>query len=397
MCEALAGRNVRVSLYSSNVARDDRLFSFKSPDVLDVPLDRPVEVNGVSIHYFPTRWPHRFAFSPPMMRRLRQTIQEFDLVHIHSLYVYPTLIAAHYARQFRVPYLIRPHGTLHPYLRRRRRFRKALYHAAIERRNLDHAAAIHYTSIQEMRAAESVHLGARGIVIPLGIAPVEFANLPPRGKFRERHPQLRHKRLVVFLGRLTRVKGLDLLIPAVASVIRQIDDVHLVIAGPDDEGYGAVLSGLLAQAGIDKHTTRVGMLHGQEKLELLVDTDVWVLPSRMENFGMAVVEAMACGLPVVISDQVDIHHEVRSANAGLIVACKVDEIAAALARLLRNPSLGSALGGAARQLVKSRFGWEAVTDQLLTTYLEIVRTRASKDPNTMSESISEANANVRSS
>jgi glycosyltransferase involved in cell wall biosynthesis len=310
-----------------------------------------------------------------MARRLQQVIPRFDVVHIHSLYLFPTLVAGYYARQFRIPYLIRPHGTLHPYLRRRHKFRKAVYNAVFEGRNLNQAAAIHYTSANEMEAAAPLHLAAPGVVVPLGISFDEFASLPPRGKFRERYPQLAQKRVVAFLGRLTRKKGIDLLIRAMAAVANEIDDTHLVIAGPDDEGYGAVVRSLLEKAGIDKRTTIVGMLHGRERIEFLVDADAWVLPSHTENFGLAVVEAMACGLPVIISDQVDIHREVSDANAGLVVACDASAIAGALSRLLNDPTFAKVLGSAAQGLVQRRFSWEAVASQLLDTYRSIVSDR----------------------
>jgi glycosyltransferase involved in cell wall biosynthesis len=267
---------------------------------------------------------------------------------------------------------MRPHGTLHPYIRRHHRFLKTAYNTAIERRNLNNAAAIHYTSVNEMREARTLQLRAPGVVIPLGVALEEYATLPVRGAFRQAHAELKDKRLVVFLGRLTRKKGLDILVEAVALLAGATENVHLVIAGPDDEGYGSVVRACISKARIEDKTTVIGMVSGRQKLQLLADADVWVLPSHSENFGLAVVEAMACRLPVVISDQVDIHPDVSNARAGLVVPCRASAVAAAISRLLGDDALRRAMGTAGGELVASRFSWDAVTDKLLATYQTVL-------------------------
>jgi glycosyltransferase involved in cell wall biosynthesis len=367
MCEALVRAGLEVVLFTTDLdewAPWGRL----TPRTLKVPTERSVDQNGVEVRYFKTAWPSRLFFSPAMATELRRRTREFDLVHVHSLYLFPTLAATHYARRFARPYIIRPHGTLDPWHRRRHRFRKAFYNTLIERRNLNGAAAIHYTAEEERELARPLGITAPAAVIPPGIDTDEFDKLPPRDAFRRQYPELADKRLVVFLGRLTPKKGLDLLIGAFASVVREFGDAHLVIAGPDDEGYGSLVRRLLQEAGLLDKATILAMVQGEQKLALLADTDVWVLPSYAENFGVAAVEAMACGLPVVLTDRINIHHQVTAAGAGLVVPCRADAVALAIRRILADPALARRLSAGARHLVQSQFTWATAARRLISLY-----------------------------
>jgi glycosyltransferase involved in cell wall biosynthesis len=141
-----------------------------------------------------------------------------------------------------------------------------------------------------------------------------------------------------------------------------------VIAGPDDGGFGRNVVQWSKKAGIAEKTLMTGLLLGDEKAALLADADVWVLPSYTENFGMALVEAMACGLPVVVSDKVNIHREIARAGAGLVVSCDAREVAAGIERLLRDRSLALSLGTAAQRLVASQFTWDRTASRLASLY-----------------------------
>ena len=136
LCRALARDGHVVTLYTTNADGDD---------TLAVPTNRPVMVSGVSACYFPSGGFRRWSFSLPLGIALREHVKEFDIVHIHSLYLFHTFAAAYYCRRYGVPYLIMPHGTLDPFLRRKSRFKKAVYNFLIEKRNLDGSAAVHYT------------------------------------------------------------------------------------------------------------------------------------------------------------------------------------------------------------------------------------------------------------
>lgn len=339
---------------------------------LDVPLGTSLERDGVEICYFPVQVPRYYVFSLPLARALKVAIPQYDLVHIHSLYLFPSTAAAYYCRHYSVPYLVRPHGTLDPYLFRRHRGRKWIYERLFEWRNLNKAAAIHFTTIEEQELTRSLGLKAPSVVVPLGVNLRDYEDRIPCGVLRDSYPEIRSKKVILFLSRLNFKKGLDLLVKAFGQIARQRDDVQLVLAGPDDDGYGAQVRQWLEAEKVLGKCTFTGMLLGREKLAALRDADVFVLPSYSENFGIAVAEAMACGLPVLISNKVNIWREVAEARAGLVVNCDAEEVSNALLTLLDDSLLRKDMGQRGRRLVAERFTWEAVGDQMVQVYRQIL-------------------------
>jgi glycosyltransferase involved in cell wall biosynthesis len=372
LARELAAAGERVAIWTTNLAtRGDFRLSL-GPQTLDVPIGCNIEREGVEVRYFAGTWPSRWRASRPMAQALTRGVAAFDLVHIHTLYSFPTLAASRACLRAGVPYLLRPHGMLDPYLRRRRRWRKLVYERLFERRTLDAAAAIHFTTSEEMRLAAPLDIRAPGVVVPLGVRLEDYARLPAPSLFRAAHPEIGDRRIVLYLGRLNFKKGLDLLARAFGMLLRRRDDVHLVLAGPDQEGYGRRVRRWLAEEGALAHVTFTGMLRGEAKLAALAAADVWTLPSYSENFGLAVVEALAAGAPVVISDQVNLWPELAAARAGVVVRCGAAELAAALEGILENPDAARAMAGRGRELVRARFAWPRVAAQMRDVYREIL-------------------------
>jgi glycosyltransferase involved in cell wall biosynthesis len=373
MSSALAGQGHQVTIFTTNIrGRGDFRSHPKRTGFLDVPLNVPVSRDGVEIWHFAVDWPSWWATSWAMARALSSAIKRFDIVHIHSIYLFSTTATALYCWRARVPYLIAPHGMLDPLRRNRRRLGKVLYHALLERRNLDRAGAIHYTCEGEKRAAASMNLRAPSTVIPLGITLLQYKDLPSRGAFRVVHPNIGDKKIVLFLGRICFQKGLDLLATAFAELVQTRNDLHLVIAGPDSEDYGSTVRRLLDEKGGLTHTTFPGLLVGQEKLAALRDADLWVLPSRTDSFPIGAVEAMACGLPLVVTDRVHLWPEIQDAGAGLVVAPEIKELREAISSLVDDEGLRARLGQNARRLAVERFDWDRVVPQLLEVYRRVV-------------------------
>ena len=219
---------------------------------------------------------------------------------------------------------------LDPWSMRQRPFRKMAYMTWRLRRNLNNAASIHCTSEGERDLLERLHLRAPRIVEPNGVDLAEFVNLPQRGAFRNRYSGIGDRPIVLFLGRLHYKKGLDLLIPAFASGTS--GEVMLVIAGPDGDGYQAKIERLVDLYKLNDRVLFTGMLYGRERIEALADADLFVLPSYQENFGIAVVEALSAGCPVLVSDKVNIHKQITDAGVGGMVPTRVDSLAMALTR-----------------------------------------------------------------
>lgn len=360
MARAVAARGHDVSIYTT-----DR-------DMTDAERAAPAPDDGVARHVFAQGHPAAFATSWPLARALDEAIPAADIVHIHSLYLFHVWYAARVCRHAGVPYLLRPHGTLDPFLWKRSRFKKRLVELAFQNRVIRNAAALHYTAEEEMRLAEPYTFGAPGVVVPNGLDMAEYANLPAQGGFLARHPELAGTKPVLFLSRINFKKGLDVLIPAFAKAIAADPALRLVIAGPDD-GYKAAAEGFARAAGVADRIVWTGMLTGEEKRQAFVDCTLFALPSWSENFGIAIVEAMACGAPVVISDRVNIWREIKGAEAGLVSPPDVDHVAAHILLLAGDRHRAQRMGAAGRKLAAGRYDWKNIAADLERVYREHAR------------------------
>lgn len=317
-----------------------------------------------NVFSFPTAFPHFWKRSPAMAAALAARVADYDLLHIHSLYLFHNMVGPAAARRAGKPYIIRPHGLLDPFIWHRHRLRKSLMEIAFQNKALRGAAAVHYTSADEMRISQPHACGAPGVVIPLGV------DLPTL------HPTpIQKADRILFLSRLHAKKGLDLLIPAFAQVKQRRPNVELVIAGPDD-GALKPTRDLVAKHGLESSVSFPGMLSGDAKARAFEQASLFVLPSYSENFGIALAEAMAAGLPVVTTDKVNIHDAVSDAEAGLVTPCDVQPIADAMLRILSDPALAARLGRNGRELASTRYSWRAVGDQLETLYARLIAEKA---------------------
>ncbi|MCP9890272.1 glycosyltransferase [Cyanobium sp. Aljojuca 7D2] len=334
----------------------------------------PIHVQSFSVQYVP------LLVSLGMARWLQKEMHAFDLIEIHGLYRFPVSFAAYQAKKCKKPYIIRPHGSLDPYLYARSSVGKLAFKRIYERcfdlPNLNGASAIHFTAIEERERTAFLNLRAPSFVIPNGLDWSRYQQLPPSGWLRARLG-LADQPLVLFLGRLHFKKGLDLLIPAFDALRRSTPDVQLVIAGPENDNYGHQVRGWVQERGLGSSVHFIGALEGDDTLKAYVDADVFALPSYTENFGMTVIEALACSLPVVISDQVNIHAEVSGADAGIVTRCDVAEVAQALQALLTDPRRRHAMGLAGRRLVESQYTWPPIVEELTKQY-EAVIARSSR-------------------
>jgi glycosyltransferase involved in cell wall biosynthesis len=310
----------------------------------------------------------------PLARALEGAIPQADVVHLHSLYLFHVWATARLCRRCGVPYLLRPHGTLDPFLWKRHRARKAIMEALFQNRVLREAAAVHYTAEEELRLAEPYVQGAKGVVISNGLDLEQYATLPPSGTFRSQHPEIGDRRIVLFLSRLNFKKGLDLLVPGFARVARQRSDLHLVIAGPDDGELAATQARVAAEKIVDR-VTFVGMLDHQRKLAAFRDAAMFVLPSYSENFGIAIVEALACGVPVATTDKVNIWREIEQAGAGLIGPPAIDSVAQQIETLAADPARAAAMGERGKALVAQKFSWSKIARDLETVYRSLASSK----------------------
>ncbi len=370
MARALARRGHEVAIYATD---------FGQRAAARPASGAPLRRDGVELRFFPLQPPRIWLASWPLAAALWRDLPRFDILHLHSLYLFHDWVAGDLARRRRIPYLVRPHGSLDPYIWRRRRLKKAIFDRLFQNRVLRRAGAIHFTAEEEMRLAAPFVQGAPGIVIPNGLDLEDYAGIPQPGTFRARHPEIGSRRIVLFLGRLNFKKGLDLLVNAFADLVRRHEDLHLVLAGPDG-GFLAETRALVGTEGIVGRASFTGMLTGADKLAAFADASVFVLPSYSENFGIAVIEAMACGVPVLISDRVNIWREVVADGAGHAVPCEVAALAERLDAMLGNPDALRGMGEAGRVSVRRRFAWPELAARLETVYASLVAGRPARSP-----------------
>ena len=338
---------------------------------LDVPLNRPVIRDGVT-HVFHDVWTigGRWALAPSMMRTLRKTVGTYDLVHIHWLYNFPSLAAAWAAVAAGVPFVVQPRGSLDPHMFRKNRLLKRLYLATVCRPLLTRAAAVVFTAERE-RALASYKGTRPEWIVPNGLDMSMFERLPPSGTFRAAFPVI-DGAFLLFLGRLSRQKGLDLLLGAFQRIARARSDLWLVLAGPDHQDYEVHVRALARQVGIEHRVLFTGLLQGELKLAALVDADLFVLPSYAENFGTAIIEALACGLPVLISDQVNIYPELSAAGVATVVTCSVDSVADGIESALADTGARQRIRTLGPAFVRAHYTWDAIIPTLVERYTEVI-------------------------
>lgn len=343
--------------------------------ILNVATNAPTVANGVATWYHALNF-RPLHFSVTLGKWLLRHVAEFDVINIHGLYRFPPTFAATVARRQGVPYLIKPHGSLDPFLYQQSRYSlqlKRLYERLFDLRNLNSAGAIQYTSEEEALRAEYLGLRAPAVVVRSGIDWSDFETLPRSGAFRQRLALAADQSLILFLGRLNFKKGLDLLVPAFAKVVREVPNACLAIVGPDNEGLGAKVRQWCRESGVEGNVRFVDHISPKEVRQAYADADVFVLTSYTENTGMTVVEAMACRCPVVISDQVNIWPLIRQAGAGIVVPLVVEQISEALLMSLHDREAAERMGRSGRALAKEQFSWESIGDQFDRVYEALVR------------------------
>jgi glycosyltransferase involved in cell wall biosynthesis len=344
------------------------------------PVADSLRARGVKvIHVGPAKG--KLSKHPMLKHHLTAAVAAADVVHVHAMWEQAQYEAGRAARRRGVPYVITPHGMLDPFNMTRNAWAKRLFLELRLRANLEHAAALHFATPMERDAVARLRLRAPAIVEPLGLDLAEFRELPPRGRFREKHPSLKDRPVVMFLGRLHAGKGLELLIPAFARA-KLPGDAMLVIAGPDSYGfhYSDEAKRLAAEHAIADRVLFTGMLHGPERIAALVDADLFALPSYHENFGIAAAEAMAAGLAVIVSDQVYQHPEISEHQLGAVVPLAVEPLAAELERWIADADLRRQAGERGRAFALEHYDWNVIAQNWKGHYERLGYSSAVRSP-----------------
>lgn len=343
-------------------------------ELLVVPLQELTMYKGVPTWFFPRFSPpinaaREFAFSTALTQWLWQHIRSYDVLHIHAIFSYASTVAMAIARHQQVPYVVRPLGQLCTWSLQQSQLKKKLYLAAIERKNLNGSAAIQFTSRAEQREAALLGLKASSVVIPHGLlSPTYLPDAPKR--LRQRFNLPADEPVLLFLSRLHPKKGLDLLVSALAQLRSR--RFTAIIAGSGSQAYEAELASLIAHHDLTSRVCLPGFVEGEVKDLLLQGADVFTLTSYSENFGVAVLEALAASLPAVVTPGVALSAEIQTHKLGFVPEPTPTAIADALRHCLDKPQEATVRGDRARQFILENYAWNSIAPRLFEVYQSII-------------------------
>lgn len=356
LCRALVSRGHEVEVYTTNI---------DGPNNIPGVSGATVNLDGVLVRYFSSNFLRRLFWAPSLAQALRETIDKIDVVHTHSVYLWPTWAAARTARKAHVPYLISPRGMLvKELIARRNRFIKTAWLSLIERSNLEQAAAIHVTSELEAQELSQFHWHLpRVVTVSNGVDDPETNSNATLS--RDIQATVNGPPYILFFGRLSWKKGLDRLLNAFALTIQG----KVVIAGTDDEGLIPGLSQIVQNLKISNRVQFIPRtILGADKEKLFAAARLFILPSYSENFGNTVLEAMRRSLPVIVTPEVGAAEIVKRADGGIVVQGDPEQLSGAINLLSDDAGLAAAMGKAGQRYVLEHYGWSQIAAQMEHLY-----------------------------
>jgi glycosyltransferase involved in cell wall biosynthesis len=365
--KALAKRGHEVTVFTTNVLNTKSLF---------MPKKKLVNINNMKIYYFNNlifKPSINVYFSSELVKFIKKEISKYDITHVHEYRSYISLAVSYYAKRQSIPFILQAHGQL-PIIGYWKKL-KLIYDILIGCKILQSANGV--IALTRLEAEQYERMGVpkeKIFVIPNGIDLLEYSDLPPKGAFKEKFNVPEDKRIVLYIGRIHWIKGVDILVRAYALLAKQLGfkDVILVVAGPDD-GYLGRVKSLVRELGISDSVLFTGPLYGRDKLSAYVDAEFVVLPSRYETFPNVVLEAYACAKPVIASNVEAMPDIVLHGETGLLFrAGDEKELASALVYLLENPKEAEKMGRNARKLAEEKYSIDKIAAELEKVYEEVI-------------------------
>lgn len=307
---------------------------------------------------FTRRGPTRAFFSPGLAREADRMVAEADVIHGHGFYVATNWLFGTRARKNGKSLVYHPHGFFEPWILNRSRFKKKLAHSLFETRNFEAARLWRALTNKEADQIRRQGVTAPIIVAPNGIRLEPFDNVAPSKQAKKR------KRLL-FLGRLHPKKGIDLLLQSWATLREQHPDWEIIVAGPDEGGYLATLQELVTRLNLQDSVSFPGSVTGSEKVRLFKSADLFALTSHSEGFSVAVLESMACRIPVLLTIPCNFP-ELAAEGGGWECAPTAEEVKKTLAAALNaSDEERCQRGELGRKLVEKRYTWPAIAKTIL--------------------------------
>ncbi len=325
------------------------------------------KIDGYTVNYYPRVFTRvGFNISPTMMLALKYNLNNYDIVHLHSWRHFQDLIIHHYSLKTGVPYVLQAHGSFPKVMGKE--LLKKVYDDSFGRHLLRDASKV--IALNQMEANQCLEIGVpteKISIIPNGISLSEYVILPKKGSFKRKLGIDENYRVILYLGRLHKTKGIDILIEAFDRLLKNshAENLVLVIVGPDD-GFLAQIQSMISSLGIGGKVILAGALYGTEKVEAYVDADVYVLPSRYEMFPLTVLEAIACGVPIVLSQKCGFADVIKD-EVGLVVELSANELEKAIFQITSDKQLWETFHCNCKQLAK-QYDLPIVTSQLELIY-----------------------------
>ena len=330
------------------------------------------EIEGIKVYYFRNlsnrlAW-HRLVVTPELIPQLSKCIKNFDIIHLHGPRNFQNIFAHYYAKKYNIPYVLQVHGSVLPTFQKQRL--KKIFDLFFGYEILKDASKVIAQSETEVEKCEKMGVSEDKIVtVPNGIDTSEYEILPKRGEFRWKYSIREDEKVVLYIGRLHRSKGIDLLVKAFADLVKELEDVKLVIVGPDD-GFLSTLKRQIKDFQIGDKILFTGPLYERNKMAAFVDADVFVTPS-FTGFPVTFLEACACGTPIITtnnSDKLDWIH----GKVGYVVEYDKDQLRDAIFKILSDVELRRYFGEGGKKLVREKFSWDIVVEQLEKIYGDII-------------------------
>ncbi|MFA5098659.1 MAG: glycosyltransferase [Candidatus Paceibacterota bacterium] len=369
MNKFLIKRGVNVAVFTTNAGLEgDKNIKFGIEENID----------GVKIFRFPYYGYINFSFSPKLFFEIGKRIKNFDIAHISEIWNFSSFALLFWAKFYKIPYVISPRGSLmvEP-LNKKSHLKKKLFLFLFVKSFLKNAAVIHFTAEIEKEEYLKAGLPLKNnfAIIPNGIDFKDFDDGEKEAinlNFKKDLGITPDKKIILSLGRIDWKKGFDTLIPAFVEAVKKNSSLLLLVVGPESD-YKKTVEDLINAAGIKDKVIFTGVLDGIKRIAAFKSSDVFVLPSYAENFGMVVAEAMYLRLPVIITKNVGLAPEIIKSDSGLVIEKNEKELTEAILKIINNPDAAKKMGEQGRELVKREFSPLIVADKILKLYNDICR------------------------
>jgi len=311
------------------------------------------------------------GLSFPLTRAMGATVRQFDVVHIHELWNYPHFAAARACIKADIPYVLSPHGELEPWALAHKGLKKRLYMSAIQRRYLNKAARIQALTEAEAALVKLTATEATTSVIPNGLD-IDTIDAPPTQQVPQSIQHfLNNYQVITFMGRLHEGKGIEPLLEGFIEACKKSPSAALLFVGPDEDNYASSIESRARDAGLSDRVMVAGSINGTERFEILRQSSAFALMSYSEGFSMAILEALTCSTPIIISPACHFP-EAIDAGAGVLAEPEAKPVSKAISKLLGDQELCNSMGAAGRRLIEERYTIQRVARLMAKTYADVI-------------------------